>query len=470
MWSGACLSGLMAALAAMSWRFPYEVILEEAPLGLYVGLSILAGGVLLAVSRQLPNAPESRGLVWGVVAFGLLARGAMFLSTPVLEDDSYRYFWDGAVTAHGVDPYKYAPIDAAPPTLFEAGVFEQEAGPAPNADLQTLQALAAAHPETHRRINYPYIATIYPPLTQLAFAGAYALDPFGMAGWRIVLLGADIINLLILMKLLRAHGRSLNWVALYWWNPVVIMQGFNAGHMDILVLPFLLGALLLARQGRLKVSALALAGAAGVKLWPILLFPLIARPLLAQPLRLVGLGGQFIAATGLLIAPQILHAFRPEAGLNAYSSDWRTHAFVFAVLEDGVFRALPEAGRAARFVVLILMSALAAGLGLRFGNDSNRLPALATAIIAGLIFLSPTGYPWYLIWIAPLLALRPNPGLICLMASAPLYWLRFAMGDDNPLYQWGVVPLAFGLPLIVAVWSLQNKEFARCDQPSLSPR
>ena len=36
-----------------------------------------------------------------------------------------------------------------------------------------------------------------------------------------------------------------------------------------------------------------------------------------------------------------------------------------------------------------------------------------------------------------------------LITTAPIYYTRFILGDENPFYQWGWVSLAFGLPLIL---------------------
>lgn len=168
-----------------------------------------------------------------------------------------------------------------------------------------------------------------------------------------------------------------------------------------------------------------------------------------QPVRLVFVSVVFAATTALILAPQLLHALRPEAGLNAYASDWRTHAFVFAILEDFVFSGLEDPGQVARAFVAMLMIALTAFLSLRFADDTRRLPSLFLVLIAAMIFLSPTGYPWYFIWLAPLLPFVPRTAVLALFALAPFYWLRFQFGDDALVYQWGVVPIAFGLPLIL---------------------
>ncbi|MEM7639255.1 MAG: hypothetical protein AAF269_09335 [Pseudomonadota bacterium] len=451
--TGCFIAALLIGLSVLSAWFPYGKTIAEMPVLAYIAVALIAGAVWFSLPFQIKAASTRNSSLALILVIGLVARGAMFFSTPILEDDSYRYLWDGAVTARGIDPYQYAPSEAGSDLLFEPVETEQI-----DPDLAVLKTLAADHPEIHERINYPYVSTIYPALTQAAFALAHVVDPFGLTGWRLVLLLADLVTFVLLLRLLKSYQRASVWASLYWWNPVVILQGFGAGHMDILVLPFLLGALLLARQHRPGWASLALAGAAGVKLWPILLFPLIARPYLFQLQRLIWISALIIGATGVLLAPQLLHAIQPEAGLNAYASDWRTHAFLFALLEDVLLSQMAEPGQAARLLVAVTVIGLTGFLSLRYAQVTTHLPALMTAVIASLIFLSPTGYPWYLIWLAPFLALVPAAGLRCLVLLAPLYWLRFQMGDADPIYQWIIVPIAFGLPLAVLAHEFRQKE------------
>ena len=440
---GLLLAGMLG-LAALSFAFPYGRAIEDMPVIIYVGLALVTGAVWICLPFQIRRASLRRHSLIAIILIGLAMRGAMFFSLPVLEDDSYRYLWDGAVTAQGLDPYAIAPGEVSSASIL--GV-ETETGRGPN--FEVLQALALENAEAHSRINYPYVSTIYPPLAQAAFAVAHVIDPFGLTGWRSVLLAVDLISLILLLKLLRSFDRSPAWISLYWWNPVVVLQGFGAGHMDLLVVPFLLGAILLARHERILPAALALAGGVAIKFWPVLLLPIVLRPILKQPARLVFVSGVFVVTTALILAPQLLQALRPEAGLNAYASDWRTHAFVFAILEDVVFSELDDPGRVARLFVALVMMALTAFLSLRFADDTNRLPVLFAALIAAMIFLSPTGYPWYFIWLAPLLPFVPLPAVLALFVLAPFYWLRFQLGDEALIYQWGVVSVAFGIPLIL---------------------
>lgn len=445
----------MLGLAGLSYGFPYGVDVNSAPLALYIGLALFAGGLWGWIALQLRRDARSIPALWIILGLGLFMRAVMFVSLPVLEDDSYRYLWDGAVTANGIDPYAYAPADVATDGLFSA--VHPDAG---TRDFERLQALAETHAVEHSRINYPFVSTIYPPLAQAAFAAAHWIDPFGLTGWRFILLLSDLLTFALLLRVLKVFQRPAIWISLYWWNPVVILQGFGAGHMDTLVVPFLLSALLLAKSQRVGWASLALAGGAAVKLWPILLFPVLLRPYLRHPIKAAAYALVFGLSVSVLLLPQAWHALAPDAGVNAYASDWRTHAFLFAILEDFALAWTSTPSEAARLSVAALLVGLTGVLALRDGNRVENVPRLWAVVITALIFLSPTGYPWYLIWLAPFLPFLPASGVIALFVLAPLYWLRFQLGDDVAIYQWGIVPIAFGVPLaLIALPFVQRRLF-----------
>ena len=176
---GGVLLVAITALAMLSHGFPYGVSIDETPFSFYFGIALAAGGVWAFLPRFISWQGHRNTSILAIVLIGLAMRGAMFLSLPVLEDDSYRYLWDGAVTAHGHDPYKYAPAAARSESILgveQSGPIEQ--------DLASLREIAEEHAEPHSRINYPYVSTIYPPLAQAAFAAAYVIEPFGLSGWR----------------------------------------------------------------------------------------------------------------------------------------------------------------------------------------------------------------------------------------------------------------------------------------------
>ena len=171
--TGAFIAALLIGLSVLSAWFPYGSAITDMPVLAYITLTLIVGAAWFFLPSQIKSAHSQKSSLMLILVIGLVARGAMFFSSPVLEDDSYRYLWDGAVTARGIDPYQYAPGDAAADPVF-APLAQDQIDP----DLAVLKTLASDHPDIHSRINYPYVSTIYPPLTQAAVALAYVIDPF----------------------------------------------------------------------------------------------------------------------------------------------------------------------------------------------------------------------------------------------------------------------------------------------------
>ena len=439
-----CLAGHIW-VTVISAEFEYGRHVIVAPTRLYIALAAGLGLVCAALARIVPKLASTRRLLALVFIVGLAARAMMFVSTPVLEDDWHRYLWDGAAVANGIDPYRFAPAEATPVTRLG-----EELDWSDDPALARLQELTEDDFETYWRINYPYLKTIYPPIAQAAFAAGYIVAPFDLNGWRMVLLVVDIATFILLVYTLRQYGRSPLWSGLYWWNPVVTLEGFNAGHMDVLIVPFLVGTLALARLKKTRLAVLALAGAAAVKLWPALLAPALVRRWMFKPIALAGFASLFVAAALILLWPQLRYVLTdPDQGLVAYSETWRRHAFLFAILSEGPFADLQEPGRATRNAVALLTASGALLLAWRSPKDTAALPQTFLFTTVLLLFLSPTGYPWYQIWIAGFIPFAPRLGALALMTLAPIYYTRFLYGDTDPVYQWVWVPIAFGIPIML---------------------
>ena len=98
------------AVAFLSSRLGYGADWSAWPVPALAALSVVAGGVYVLVAaggRRLLS--TQRRVVFWVLLVGAAMRLVMMCSTPILEDDFYRYLWDGAVLAHGFNPYAYAP-------------------------------------------------------------------------------------------------------------------------------------------------------------------------------------------------------------------------------------------------------------------------------------------------------------------------------------------------------------------------
>ena len=222
-------SGLMALTIGFTLASPlfgYSTQVRDMPV-FWLVLGLSAAGALFLTLPWAIRASQGltpglvKGLAWTMLAAGLAMRLVLFASEPALEDDYQRYLWDGAVTAHGLNPYEKSPqaAKAAHPQVMPLGRLGLESG------------LVLG------RINHPDLRTIYPPVAQGVFAFAHWLAPWSLTAWRALILALDIISIALLLALLREIGRSPLWAALYWWNPIVLKELFNSAHMDALVVP-----------------------------------------------------------------------------------------------------------------------------------------------------------------------------------------------------------------------------------------
>ncbi len=409
------------ALTMMSARFSYDYDVAEMPIPALVSILVAAGLVYCLALPPLIRAARTadgqtvRLILAGMLLAGLAARLALFSSEPMLEDDYQRYLWDGAVTAAGADPYSVSPHAARTlPPDTTLGRLAIEAGP------------------VVARINHPELTTIYPPVAQLSFALAHVISPWRLTGWRTLVLFSDLATLALILALLRETGRSPLWAALYWWNPLVIKELGNSAHMDALVLPLVLLALLLAARGRRIAASAGLVLAAGAKIWPVLLLPLVLRPLAAKPKMLVAALLICAGLLALLAVPFVRTGLAADSGLAAYVTRWQTSSALFPALQSALGLLLApfglgdaSAGGAARLVIALLLGCFAGVLSVKPVVDTDVLLGRASILVGALVLLSPAQFPWYAAWIAPFLAFRPWAGFLVLNATAPLYYMSF---------------------------------------------
>lgn len=430
--AGAGVAACMTAVAAMAPRFASGLYPGSGEVGAVTAVLCLAGLCFLPVVQVVRRGRVGPRELAAALAFGAALRAVLFLSAPILEDDWRRYLWDGAVVAAAIDPYEYPPAEG----LGDAALTFAEP-PSASGEVARLVAIGEKSPDYPERINHPYLTSIYPPAAQAAFFLANRIAPFSLAAWRLVLALADIATLTLLFKTLSAFGRSRSWALLYWLNPLVVFEIYNAAHMDALLGPFLVLAMLWAQRERPALAGAALAVAAGVKIWPVVFVPIILRRFSRSLTKASVFAAVFAIGAAALLAPFVLRAGEAPSGLAAYAAEWRTNAFVYSLIEysAAAFSAEPE--RLARILAVGAVLAACAGASLRQIASGAQLSTRAFAALAVLVFISPTGYPWYAVWLFILWPLAPVRGFAILAASLPLYHFRFffqAVGESMPLW------------------------------------
>ncbi|MGH9333493.1 MAG: hypothetical protein ACRD21_07075, partial [Vicinamibacteria bacterium] len=346
----------------------------------------------LALHEEGPSRRWDPALVF---AFALLLRVIFLPTEPVLSDDVFRYVWDGRVQHAGINPYLYAPADP------ELAFLREEL------------------PGIYPGINNKDVPTLYPPLMQLAFFLATAVSEslFCMKTFFALFDLALIYALTRLLAALELHPlRAL----IYAWSPLSVVEVAASGHNEAFAVFFLVCALWAFERKRDFASMLMLAASGMAKLASFALVPLFARfvgprvhwafPLAVLPLLLL-----YASAEEL--------AFR---GLREYAMRWRGNDSLFHALF-----ALTGSLEKAKTIAGLLLAAWILVLFWR------RIPPLRASFwtLGALLLLSPIVHPWYLLWIAPLLAIFANPAWLYLEASVALSYHAMYLASPGEVWQ-----------------------------------
>ncbi len=435
----ALIGAALLAIRAIAYDFRPGTNTFLHPYKLFAGLLIFAGLIwawFIPILNHLDPKRITTRFLWVCLGVSLFYRALFFGSHTIYEDDWNRYLWDGYMVSQGQNPFTYSPND----------ILTDRTHP----DSEVLREVSTTNDHFLHKINNPHLSTIYPPVAQGAFGIAAAADPFNLDALRMVFLLSEILTLFLLVKTLPLYGRSRHWVLLYAFCPLLIYSGFNAAHMDILLPPLIVGALWAVKK-RAFLAGILLVGAAAVKMWPLILAPALFREWRKTPLIYIGVAA-FVAALSALAFWPMYQALGDTSGLQAYARGWERSSFIFPHLQNSVFGAVENPAQIARYIVAGFVTLVAIAVGFWPGRDSpTSIPARALLVTLTLFFLSPTGFPWYVIWALPFLPFVPLYGVASLCMLVPLYYARYALGEREiyHIYTNWLIPLQFGLPLLI---------------------
>lgn len=329
---------------------------------------------------------SSLGLLFGVA---LAARLALLPAPPTLSTDAYRYVWDARVATAGLDPYAYPPVAPELAALRDDRIFP--------------------------RLNHPTWRTIYPPGAQAFFRTVYAVAPDSVPAMKIAIGLGELSALGLVVMLLARLGLPPTRAAVYAWNPLVLVEVWGTGHLDGLVLPAVVGAVLAAVAGRPGLLAVLLAAGTLVKLYPAVLVPMflgIATGQGPNPRRAAVLA--LAVFVGIVLAGYA--SFAGVGGDVLGSLPRYLHEEYF---NPGLVRTLVDHPTLTLVVVL-------AWIGwATWGRAHDPLGERARRLIGGVTVLGPNVFPWYAIWLAPFLALAPSVAWIVFTGTVALAYTFF---------------------------------------------
>ncbi|MBK7229878.1 MAG: DUF2029 domain-containing protein [Ignavibacteriales bacterium] len=400
----------------VSGSLTYDAQPDNTKKILFVVQRILIGLLFFIAIININKVPIKETWIAWIIFSGLLARVVLIPSSPILEDDFYRYLWDGAVTANGFNPYVQSPQDVLDKNI--------------NVPDKILD-LAKESGEVINKINHPKIKTLYPALSQLTFAVSYIIFPWSVVGWKFVMLIGDILLLFFLIRILKELKLPIVFISIYWLNPIVLHEFFNTGHYDLFALLFTAISIYYFLNNKYLTSSAMLALAVGFKLWPVLIFPIFLRRLTIQKWKLILNGIVFSLVVIIIFIPVLLAGYDENQGFMKYATNWINNAAFYTLLKDGIelftttFKIYYVcADCVARWIVGGIVFITLLFLIRKPAKNNLDITDKILMIIAISFLISPTQFPWYLTWMILTLVFSPKVSLLMYAFLIPLYHLN----------------------------------------------
>lgn len=394
---------------------------------------ILFGFYAYAAGRIVPGIPSKHQkyalivILLGGIAFRLIA----LPSDPSLSTDMYRYVWDGRLTTHGINPYRWAP---------NASTLRHLRDPIWDA------------------MEYKAYQTIYMPVSQIVFAVCNAIFHNNLTGYKLVytLFDLGIIGLLLVM--LRSMGRSLLQVIWYAWCPLPITEVSIAGHQDVAGVFFMMLAFVLLMRKQTVLGAVMLVCAVLTKGFALMLLPLMARNYgkkfaLAAAVSLIYLGMPL-----WVYLPQFMH------GMTQYLDTVNVNSSLYNWSNIALSHLTPWHQQIANKLSDLAILAVAAWAAWRPAENYADILRRSFIVMSVILMVVPTLFPWYLVWVLPFFPLvgkRPSWAflvLVCTIGLLYTYYISIKPLWWTPILEY--VPFYLILVWEYAWWRLGRDPFA----------
>jgi hypothetical protein len=327
------------------------------------------------------------------VIFGVLFRLSLVRTTPVLSSDIYRYVWDGRVQAQNINPYLHPPSSETLAALRDEAIYPH--------------------------INRPSYPTIYPAGAQLFFLLSRSIVGDSLRGLKAILVFFDLLTMMLLMGLLKAHGLSETRVIVYAWNPLVVVEISQSGHLEGLIVFLVVLAFFLHSKNRRTLGILSLACASATKIYPALLLPAFMNKGERLKRLLVFFSCILLFYLPYLSAREKIVGFLPIYFKSPYENFNLGLKYFLMRVCPGVDHFLLTKV----FVGIVMAVALALFFLPKGKEDVLRFSFVLMSL--QLIFMPAALHPWYVVWLIPLLAFYPSPAWLVFSGTVALSYLKY---------------------------------------------
>ncbi len=318
----------------------------------------------------------------------------MLFTIPTLSDDVYRYIWDGRIQKAGINPFTTFPAEKELNSLRDTNIY----------------------PKLNSKNKYDP----YQPVAQLFFLLVQNIKPDSVLFMKFMLVLFDVGSIFLIVMILRKLNISLSRVLIYAWCPLVIIEIGHSGHIDGLIVFFLVAAILARIADRPILTGIMLGLAVPIKLYPIFLIPAFFKKW-EYKLPLV-----FFTTLGIVYLPYL------RAG-------WQVFRFIFNFQEGPQFNAglryffhhflggfSLDTDRI--FLVFSLIIVVLVSIIVLLRKEKNDYDFIIKIFIISAVFIvfMPFLVGWYLLFIIPLLCLKTSPGFLYLSGAIMLSYLFYA--------------------------------------------
>jgi Glycosyltransferase family 87 len=238
-----------------------------------------------------------------------------------------------------------------------------------------------------------------------------------------------------LLRLLRRLGAPAIAVLAYAWSPLVVFEGIQAGHVDLVLILFVLLALLARLDGAAVRAGVLLGIAVLIKVYPALL---VAAWWRRHDWRFPGAAGVTVAlgylpyaATGGVAAL----GFLPSYFLDR-REDFNLGLRALLTWGVGVSAEVPR-----RVTIVLLLVAVGAALAwIGRAHARGRYDPWQTAglAIGAWLVLGPFSvHPWYVLWMVPFLCVKPSPAWLYFSGAVVLSYAEYLVPlRELPWWAW----------------------------------
>ncbi|PCJ18410.1 MAG: hypothetical protein COB02_10965 [Candidatus Cloacimonadota bacterium] len=361
--------------------------------------------------------------IFFILVLSLFAR-YLVIEHPI-SDDTYRYMWEGYIQQFGVNPYLLAP-DSQELIKYRWSEFKMP--------------------------NHESMTAIYPAfsLMLMKLTSYISLD---YRSFKIVFGFFDFLSILLLLMLMYSYKIPSGRVFIYALNPVTLFSFVGQGHLDSMMMFFVILSLLLFEKEKFSIMWISLALAFCSKYLCLLLIPMFINRKSYKSFYL------FFVFTLLCFIPYLSAKFHIFDSLLSFSFNMQYNAFIFSLVKTILF--------GNHILAHFLLSSIGIVLGtwLFISRTNPIYPALS--ISAMFLIFAPTIHFWYLSLFIPFLCFVESPALVFWTVSSGLWYCHYQNLEFSHLPL--VSLLEYSPVLLLLLWDLfRVKDFTQRKNQKIS--